>query len=137
MHTHLLLPPLQVKRLVCKECGKACRSDEEWDLHSKRTGHAAYDDRVSRALCWVDLCVVLAFCKPQAPRWLVQTNEGEAVDTEAQMKAARAEEAGGSGEGQGGGSDEPVELVPAEVDGELLKQMEEMVGGPCCALCTL
>jgi hypothetical protein len=55
----------------------------------------------------------------------LQTNEAEAVDTEAQMKAAAAEEAGGCG----GGSAAPEELVPAEVNGELLAQMEAMVGG--------
>ena len=56
------------------------------------------------------------------------------------MKAARAEEAGagdsGSGGGGGGGGEpgtsgsQAEELVPAEVNAELLKQMEEMVGGP-------
>jgi hypothetical protein len=40
------LPPAQVKRLVCRECGKVCRNSDEWDLHSKRTGHAACDDKV-------------------------------------------------------------------------------------------
>ena len=51
------------------------------------------------------------------------------MDTEAQMKAARAEEAGGSRPGSaGGGAGEAEELVPAEVSPELLKQMEEMVG---------
>jgi len=38
--------PPQVKRLVCRECGKACRSETEWDVHSKRTGHQEYDDKV-------------------------------------------------------------------------------------------
>lgn len=50
------------------------------------------------------------------------------MDTEAQMKAAQAEEAGGVGVG------EPEEQVPAEVDPELLKQMEEMVGGATAGL---
>ncbi|KAI3435819.1 hypothetical protein D9Q98_001877 [Chlorella vulgaris] len=84
-----------VKRLVCRECGKTCRSADEWSLHTKRTGHQGYDDK---------------------------TNEAEAVDTEAQMKAAAVEEAGGCG----GGSAAPEELVPAEVNGELLAQMEAM-----------
>lgn len=43
------------------------------------------------------------------------------------MKAARAEEVE-AGAGEGGG--EAEELVPAEVDAELLQQMEGMVGGP-------
>lgn len=60
-----------------------------------------------------------------------QTNEAEAMDTEAQMKAAQAEEQGGAGgsrPGSVGGSGEAEEMVPAEVDAALLKQMEEMVG---------
>lgn len=91
-----------VKRLVCRECGKTCRSETEWDVHSKRTGHQAFDDK---------------------------TNEAEAMDTEAQMKAAQAEEQGGAGgsrPGSVGGSGEAEEMVPAEVDAALLKQMEEM-----------
>ena len=40
------LLPTQVKRLVCRECGKTCRSETEWDVHSKRTGHQAFDDKV-------------------------------------------------------------------------------------------
>lgn len=68
---------------------------------------------------------------PSCPRWL-QTDEAAAVDTEAQMKAAAAEEAGGSGQPAGGGS-QAEELVPAEVNADLLKQMEEMVGGACGA----
>ena len=61
----------------------------------------------------------------------MQTDEAQAMDTEAQMKAAAAAEAGGSaGEGGSAGADgEPEELVPAEVSADLLKQMEEMVGG--------
>jgi hypothetical protein len=93
----------QVKRLVCQECGKSCRSAEEWDLHSKRTGHAEFVD---------------------------QTGTGDVVDTEAQMKAAAADEAGSSAE-QGGGEAAAAaeEMVPAEVDAGLLQQLEEMVGG--------
>ena len=54
------------------------------------------------------------------------------MDTEAQMKAARAEEAGAAGGGAGSrpgsAGGEAGEMVPAEVNPELLKQMEEMVG---------
>lgn len=40
----------QVRRLVCVECGKPCRSDTEWDVHQKRTGHSTYTDK-ARAAC--------------------------------------------------------------------------------------
>ena len=100
---------LQMKRLVCRECGKTCRTDVEWDLHSKRTGHPHCDDRTNEA--------------------------AEVIDSEAQMKAAAAAEAGVAG---GSGSQqeaEAVEMVPAEVDGELLKSLEDMVGGCCASAC--
>ena len=67
---------------------------------------------------------------PPHPSWHFQTDEAEAMDTEAEMKAAQAEEQGGAGSrpGSAGGAGEAEELVPAEVDAALLKQMEEMVG---------
>ena len=39
----MLLPPAaQVRRFVCTECGKPCRSETEKDVHAKRTGHAEF-----------------------------------------------------------------------------------------------
>ena len=32
--------------LECSECGKPCRSQTEQDLHTKRTGHATFRDKV-------------------------------------------------------------------------------------------
>lgn len=36
----------QVLNIVCTECGKPCRSDTERDLHTKRTGHTTFADKV-------------------------------------------------------------------------------------------
>lgn len=54
------------------------------------------------------------------------------MDTEAQMRAARAEEAGEGAGGEG----EPEELVPAEVSPEMLATLAEMVstGGVALAV---
>lgn len=43
---------LQVKRYVCKECGKPCRSDTERDVHTRRTGHAEFEDKVGSMGGW-------------------------------------------------------------------------------------
>jgi hypothetical protein len=37
----------QVLNMTCTECGKPCRSETERDLHTKRTGHAGFVDKVS------------------------------------------------------------------------------------------
>ena len=40
---------LQILRLVCKTCGKPCRSKDEQDLHSKRNpGHNEYVDETDK-----------------------------------------------------------------------------------------
>lgn len=49
------------------------------------------------------------------------------MDTEGQMKAAAAAEAGDARPGSSGGGGEPEEMVPAGVHADTLKQMEEMV----------
>lgn len=36
----------QVLNLVCADCGKPCRSTTEQDLHTKRTGHKSFVDKV-------------------------------------------------------------------------------------------
>jgi hypothetical protein len=119
-----------------------CRNSDEWDLHSKRTGHAACDDKVGgwrrvaagtaeqRVLLASCCCVypthICPLCTHPAVLQLDQTDEVEAIDSEAQMKAARAEEAGAAAGAPGSSGAAPEELVPAEVSPELLKQMEEM-----------
>ena len=37
---------LQVLNLTCTACGKPCRTQTECDLHTKRTGHADFVDKV-------------------------------------------------------------------------------------------
>ena len=44
-------PHPQVARLVCTECGKVCRSETERDLHTMRTGHAGFEDKVRACVC--------------------------------------------------------------------------------------
>ena len=36
----------QVINIQCEECGKPCRSQTEKDLHTKRTGHSTFVDKV-------------------------------------------------------------------------------------------
>lgn len=150
MTPHPLLPAAaQVKRLVCRECGKACRSETEWEVHSKRTGHAAFDDKARQGdaghtLPWFERWGTAARQPPSgvpppasarslnghrclSPCPCAQTHDAQAVDTEAQMAAARAEEGIAAPSDASVGAAE--ERVPAEVNAELLKQMEEMVGG--------
>ncbi|GAB4822019.1 hypothetical protein N2152v2_009065 [Parachlorella kessleri] len=88
----------QAKRYVCKECRKPCRSDTERDVHTRRTGHAEFDDK---------------------------TNEAQAIDTEQQMKQAQAELMDVD-KPEGATEVEPAEMVAAEVDAGLQKQLEEM-----------
>lgn len=38
---------MQVLNLQCKTCGKPCRSKTEKELHSKRTGHEDFEDKVN------------------------------------------------------------------------------------------
>lgn len=47
-----MCPPLlaQVLNLTCTECGKPCRTQTEQDLHTKRTGHASFVDKVITCL---------------------------------------------------------------------------------------
>ena len=40
------VPPFQVLNLTCTECGKPCRTQTEQDLHTKRTGHTNFVDKV-------------------------------------------------------------------------------------------
>lgn len=40
----------QVLNLKCTDCGKPCRSQTEQDLHTKRTGHATFVDKVITTL---------------------------------------------------------------------------------------
>lgn len=42
----------QVKRLVCTECSKPCRTIVEQELHTKRTGHTTFEDQVC-GIRWV------------------------------------------------------------------------------------
>ncbi|GBF94079.1 hypothetical protein Rsub_07347 [Raphidocelis subcapitata] len=56
----------KVPRLQCTACGKVCRSEVEKAMHSRHTGHAEFVDR---------------------------TDEADAIDTEAQIAAARADAA--------------------------------------------
>lgn len=37
---------MQVLNLECQECGKPCKSQTELDLHTKRTGHTNFADKV-------------------------------------------------------------------------------------------
>lgn len=37
----------QVLNLVCSTCGKPCRSTTEQELHTKRTGHDSFKDKVN------------------------------------------------------------------------------------------
>ena len=37
---------MQIKTVVCTECGKPCRTDAEKDMHTRFTGHATYVDQV-------------------------------------------------------------------------------------------
>ena len=39
----------QVLNLICTACGKPCRTQTECDLHTKRTGHADFVDKVPLA----------------------------------------------------------------------------------------
>lgn len=76
--TACLFPP-QITTLVCTACGKPCRTDAERDMHTRMNpGHDSYEDR---------------------------TGQAPALDSEKEMKAARAEmrdtemsEAGTSGQ---------------------------------------
>ena len=40
---------MQIKTVVCTECGKPCRTDAEKDMHTRFTGHATYIDQVKGA----------------------------------------------------------------------------------------
>ena len=42
---------LQVLNLTCTECGKPCRTQTECDLHTKRTGHGEFVDKVRMRRC--------------------------------------------------------------------------------------
>jgi hypothetical protein len=45
----MFLLDFQILRLVCKSCGKPCRSKEEQELHSKRNpGHNEFVDETSK-----------------------------------------------------------------------------------------
>lgn len=163
----------QVKRYICKECGKPCRSDTERDVHTRRTGHTEFDDKASQAVSTPKLSAwwpqaagltreawhialvpgvgwqlqakllqpaegssaaaqaseaerqcasrpLRSYCATALPHGLpLQTNEAEAIDTEAQMKAAQDElmdvdRPAGAGEGagaSGSGSQEPQKMV--------------------------
>ena len=57
---------LQVRRVVCTECGKPCRSDTEVALHTQRTGHASFEDKVRQGGGggWPSLCRRLLAGRP-------------------------------------------------------------------------
>mmetsp|Transcript_9454 Transcript_9454/g.10958 ORF Transcript_9454/g.10958 Transcript_9454/m.10958 type:complete len:428 (-) Transcript_9454:295-1578(-) len=88
-----------VLALVCQECGKPCRSQTEVDLHKQRTGHQTYVDK---------------------------TSEAKVVDSEAQMQEIRKEQDEAEGSGDAMEVDGEEEMVPAVVDADLLKQLEDM-----------
>ena len=49
MKTDRLKLSPQILRLVCKTCGKPCRSKEEQEMHSKRNpGHVEYVDETTK-----------------------------------------------------------------------------------------
>lgn len=54
----------QITRLACTECGKVCRSDAEKEMHTRFTGHSQFEDK---------------------------TNEAHTLDSEKEMKVAKAE----------------------------------------------
>ncbi|KAL4429552.1 hypothetical protein ABPG77_008601 [Micractinium sp. CCAP 211/92] len=120
----------QALSLKCDVCGVQLRSVKEAQDHGDATGHAAFSESTEAVKRLV--CRECGKTCRSSDEWDLhskrtghaafddKTDEAEAVDTEAQMKAVQAEEAGG------GGAGEPEEQAPAEVDPELLKQMEEM-----------
>lgn len=87
----------------CQQCSKRARTDAERALHTRHTGHASWQETVRgvRVLCVCvcmhvctsagPLCVcVLHLCNAIAQYCLLQTVD-DAIDTEAQMRAAAAE----------------------------------------------
>ncbi|MEW5312463.1 MAG: hypothetical protein WDW38_004096 [Sanguina aurantia] len=64
-HTQFEETTEAVRRVVCTDCGKPCRSDTEQALHTRYTGHTTFVDK---------------------------TDEAAEMDTEAQMKDARKNE---------------------------------------------
>ncbi|XP_047336202.1 chromatin assembly factor 1 subunit A [Impatiens glandulifera] len=87
-----------VLNLVCSTCSKPCRSKTESDLHTKRTGHTEFQDKTFEAV------------KP------IVLEVPKDVKNDVEM-----------GEGSGGSaSNQPEEMVVAEVDQNLLEELEEM-----------
>ena len=85
-----------VLKLVCTDCGKVCRNSTESDLHTKRTGHASFQDK---------------------------TGDAEVINTEVEMAEARAELNIVEEDGE---SKLDQDLVVAEVDETLLQQLLDM-----------
>ena len=60
---------VQVLTLQCEECGKPCKSETEKDIHTKRTGHQTFVDKVFlmlKTICisiFVDTLLSLLPCR--------------------------------------------------------------------------
>lgn len=97
--------------LTCTDCGKPCRSQTECDIHTKRTGHSNFEDKVDGLLQsppspW------------DSPLWPIpvalsipisQTGDAKMIDTEQQMKEVRDTEMGEAG------AEKEVEMVGASI----------------------
>lgn len=89
-----------IKILLCKECGKKCRTQAERDLHTRHTSHTEYVD---------------------------ETDVAAVLDTEKQMKeAAAAMDVDSDNDNAAAGDDGEQEMVPVEVDAEMLSGLQDM-----------
>lgn len=99
-HTNFSESTEAVVTMMCSTCSKPCRTLAEQEMHTRFTGHAEFVDK---------------------------TAEQKDVDTEAEMKKLKEEMTDeGEEESEAQGMDVDEDMVPVEVDQDLLKQLEDM-----------
>lgn len=81
---------MQVLNIQCKDCGKPCRSQTERELHTKRTGHAEFIDKVILGAS-VQKALIKQLLEGNKHRcvMLLQTAETPLLETETEMVEAR------------------------------------------------